>query len=55
MDGKRTLNEIVQLIMKVINSAGIDILDQHFTGDISKFRGFELAAAINRLRGFDVK
>jgi predicted ABC-class ATPase len=55
MDGKKTLNEIVQLIMKDIISAGIDILDQHFTGDISEFRGFELAAAINRLRGFDVK
>jgi predicted ABC-class ATPase len=55
MDGKRTLNDIVELIMKDIKSAGIDILDQHFTGDIAKFRGFEFATAINRLRGFEVK
>ena len=55
MDGKRTLNEVVQLVTNNINNTGIDILDQHFTGDISKFRDFELAAAFNRLRGFDVK
>jgi len=55
MDGTRTLNGIVRLVMKDINSTGIDVLDQHLTGDISKFRGFELASAINRLRGVKVK
>ena len=38
-----------------IERKGIDVLDENLTGDIAGFRGLELAAALNRMRGFMVK
>ncbi len=55
MDGKKTLKEIINIVMDVINSNGIDILDKRLIGDLARFRALELAAALNRIRGFDVK
>ncbi len=55
MNGKKTLKEIIHLVMDDINRNGIDILDARLTGDLARFRGLELAAALNRIRDFDVK
>ena len=55
MDGSKTLAEIIRLIMEDINRDGIDVLDGRLRGDLAGFRTAELAAALNRMRGFDVK
>ena len=54
MDGKRTLKEIVNRVISDINDRSLDILTPYVTGDIARFRPFELAAAINRLRTLKV-
>ncbi|MEG4938721.1 ABC-ATPase domain-containing protein [Microcoleus sp. F4-D5] len=54
MDGKRTLSEIIDLVMADIDARGMDILSPFPEGDFAMFRGFELAAAINRLRSLSV-
>ncbi|MEG4586966.1 ABC-ATPase domain-containing protein [Microcoleus sp. MOSTC5] len=53
-DGKRTLSEIIDLVMADIDAQGMDILSPFPEGDFSMFRRFELAAAINRLRSLSV-
>jgi hypothetical protein len=50
MDGKRTLKEVVDRVIKDIDDNSLDILTPYVTGDITRFRHFELAAAINRMR-----
>ena len=54
MDGKRTLSEIIDLVMTDIDDRGMDILSPFPEGDFAMFRRFELAAAINRLRSLSV-
>jgi predicted ABC-class ATPase len=54
MDGKRTLSEIIDLVMADIDAQGMDILSSFPEGDLAMFRRFELAAAINRLRSLSV-
>jgi len=50
MDGKRTLKEVVDRVIKDIDNNSLDILSPYVTGDIARFRSFELTAAINRMR-----
>jgi len=50
MDGKRTLKEVVDQVITDIDDNSLDILTPYITGDVARFRGFELAAAINRMR-----
>ncbi|MCC3593911.1 ABC-ATPase domain-containing protein [Microcoleus sp. PH2017_28_MFU_U_A] len=54
IDGKRTLSEIIDLVMADIDAQGMDILSSFPEGDFAMFRRFELAAAINRLRSLSV-
>jgi len=54
MDGQRPLKEVVDRVIADINSRGLDILSPYVTGDIARFRGIELAAAINRMRTLEV-
>jgi predicted ABC-class ATPase len=54
MDGKRTLSEIIDLVMADIDAQGMDILSPFPEGDLAMFRRFELAAVINRLRSLSV-
>ncbi|MEG4045139.1 ABC-ATPase domain-containing protein [Microcoleus sp. Pol17_C1] len=54
MDGKRTLSEIIDLVMADIEAQGMDILSPFPEEDFAMFRRFELAAAINRLRSLSV-
>jgi predicted ABC-class ATPase len=54
MDGKRTLAEIIDLVMADIDDRGMDILSPFPEGNFAMFRRFELAAAINRLRSLSV-
>jgi predicted ABC-class ATPase len=55
MDGRRTLNEIVERVLSDINNEGLDILSPWPVGDYAMFRGMELTAAINRLRTLRMK
>jgi predicted ABC-class ATPase len=50
MDGKRTLKDVVDQVIKDINDNSLGILTPFVTGDIAGFRGIELSAAINRTR-----
>ncbi|RQD78254.1 MAG: ATPase [Candidatus Syntrophonatronum acetioxidans] len=58
IDGKRTLREVINLVLKQIEKEGLDILSpykgQH-PGEYALPRKFEIAAAFNRLRSFCVK
>jgi predicted ABC-class ATPase len=52
IDGRRTLEEIVHAFERVILERGLDgLVAGHPRGDLAVPRRFELAAAINRLRG----
>ncbi|MBD2180020.1 ABC-ATPase domain-containing protein, partial [Planktothrix sp. FACHB-1355] len=55
IDGKRTLAEILALVMADIEFQGLDILTPFPQCDLAIFRQFELAAAINRLRSLSVR
>jgi predicted ABC-class ATPase len=52
MDGSRPLRDVIDRVVADIEQEGIDVLDKNLTGDIAGFRALELAAALNRLRGF---
>ncbi len=53
IDGKRSLAEILSLVMADIESKGLDIVTPFPQCDLAIFRQFELAAAINRLRSLN--
>lgn len=55
MDGYRTLGEILDGVMRDMESRGLEILVPFPEGDLAMFRRFELAAAINRLRTLAIK
>jgi predicted ABC-class ATPase len=50
MDGERTVPEILDAVMQVLEEEGLDALGYGHDGDLILFRRFELAAALNRLR-----
>jgi len=50
IDGKNTLKEIIDLLMSEIDGKGLDVLSAKKSGHFARFRGIELAMAINRLR-----
>ena len=55
MDGKRTLKQVIELVMADLKESGLDILSDKISGHFAQFRSFELAFALNRMRSFDVK
>ena len=55
MDGKRTLRQIVDTVMKDTVVKGLDTLNPGPVGDYAAFRVLELGAAINRLRTLSVR
>ena len=55
MDGKHTLRQVVDRVIKDIDDNSLDTHSPYITGDIARFRALELAAAINRIRTLKVK
>ena len=55
MGTDKTVPEIVNEIMAIINKDGLDMLDNRQIGDYVLFRPYELAAALNRLRTLQIK
>ena len=54
MNGKRTLKEVIDLVMADIGENGLDILSEKISGHFAQFRSFELGFALNRMRSFNV-
>jgi predicted ABC-class ATPase len=55
MDGKQTLRELLDQVMAEIDARGLDAVGGQKFGDLVRFRRLELAAALNRLRSFQVR
>jgi predicted ABC-class ATPase len=55
MDGRRTLREIIDLVVEDISEKGLDILSPFPEGNYALPRKFEITAAINRLRTIRMK
>ena len=55
MDGKLTLRELLDRVMDDIDQRGLDGVGGNKAGDLVRFRRLELAAALNRLRSFQVR
>ena len=55
MDGKRTIDEILDLVFEDIEEKGLCVIGHSTQGDYAVFRRHELAAALNRLRSLQVK
>jgi len=55
MDGSQTLKQVIDQVMHDIDTQSLDLLSAYIIGDIARFRGLELAAAINRLRTLKMK
>ena len=51
----RPLSAILERVMADIDAQGFDVLSAFPQGDLAQFRRFELAAALNRLRGLQVQ
>ena len=54
MDGEKTLKQVIDLVMADIDAEGLDILSERISGHFARFRPFELAFALNRMRSFNV-
>jgi len=55
MDGRRTLSQILDAVMADMDREGLEVLDRRLVGDLARFRRYELAAALNRLRALRVR
>jgi predicted ABC-class ATPase len=55
IDDRRTLAEILDLVMNDIATNSLDILTAFPEGNLALFRRFELAAALNRLRSLQTQ
>ncbi|MCP4694587.1 MAG: ABC-ATPase domain-containing protein [Desulfobacterales bacterium] len=55
MDGVRTLKEVIDLVLEEMDREGLDVLSPYIVGDLARFRGLELAAAVNRMRTLVMK
>jgi predicted ABC-class ATPase len=55
MDGQRSLKQVVDRVMQDMDTQSLDVLSAYISGDIVRFRGLELAAAINRMRTLKMK
>ena len=55
MDGKNSLKAVVDRVVRDLDQNGLDILTPYITGDLARFRSFELAGAINRLRSLKME
>ncbi|HDI83874.1 MAG TPA: ATPase [candidate division WOR-3 bacterium] len=55
MDGKKTIRECVGWIEERLKQSGVDFLNKGFLLDLSRPRGIEIGAGLNRLRTLKVK
>ncbi|MFA6472156.1 MAG: ABC-ATPase domain-containing protein [Candidatus Latescibacterota bacterium] len=55
IDSSKSLSDAVEKVMDRVNTIGLDTLSGRLMGDLSAFRAYELAAAINRMRKLKVQ
>ncbi|MFB0518194.1 MAG: ATPase, partial [Acidobacteriota bacterium] len=55
MDNRHSLQKVISLVMKDIEHKGLDILSPHPVGNYALPRPYEVAAAVNRLRGLRIR
>ncbi len=55
LDGRRTVAEALDYVEREIQEKGLDALDRRRLPDLARFRPFELAAALNRLRTLKIR
>ncbi len=55
IDGERSVPELLSAVLAEIRERGLDVLDGRQVGDLTEFRRFELAAALNRLRSLRIQ
>lgn len=55
VDGQRTVAEILDAVVADVDARGMGVLTPHPVADGARFRRFELAAALNRLRTLRVR
>jgi len=55
MDGRKSLSELLDLLERDFSEHGLDVLCSGKAGDYARPRKYEVAAAINRLRGMVMK
>lgn len=53
-DGPAAIPEALDRVQSAVAAGGLDALDPRHVGDLAGFRRYELAAALNRLRGLRV-
>lgn len=54
MDNETTLRDVIERVEKDIELNGLDIISDKLSGYFAKFRSFELAFSINRLRNIEL-
>jgi predicted ABC-class ATPase len=54
MDGRRTVREVIELVIGDLDRGGFDTLSGAPVGHLARVRKFEIAAALNRLRTFRI-
>ncbi len=54
IDKETPLSEVVRRVITDIDENGLDVLSKKMSGHFARFRGLELAFAINRMRGLNV-
>lgn len=54
IDNRRTLREIIDLVIGDVADKGLDVLDARLVGEFAVFRKFELAAALNRMKILEI-
>ena len=55
LDGEATLSEVLDRVEAELDEQGLDAVQGRPAGDLARFRRFELAAALNRLRTLRVR
>ncbi|MHB9028289.1 MAG: P-loop domain-containing protein [Candidatus Latescibacterota bacterium] len=55
MDSSKSLREAVDQVMGRVKNVGLDTLSGRLMGDLSAFRAYELAAAVNRMKKVKIK
>lgn len=55
MNGKSTIHDVIESVVSDIEENGLDVISDKLSGHFACFRALELAFAINRLGGLEVK
>ncbi|MEB3232275.1 MAG: ABC-ATPase domain-containing protein [Leptolyngbyaceae bacterium] len=55
LNGNDSLTDIIATVIRDVDDKSLDVLTSSPSGELVRFRSFELAAALNRLRSLDIQ